>query len=202
MNYDQLSFLNPNYFHGCHPLDLCSYFESDPFFEKLDSAFPIKLPNADANPAAPTFRQQVLKRLLENISTQNLVGRCYVEQYLRDQYRRNCRPNTLRLAATSLTLFLSFLHQLGKTHAVGRVVYYSEDAQQALLAWFKIRDSSKERLFYGQGKGSQSLCYGAARMMFIKYLHKAGLQYSGYTLHCLRLSSGLYGASVLSSILW
>jgi site-specific recombinase XerD len=23
-------------------------------------------------------------------------------------------------------------------------------------------------------------------MMFIKYLHKAGLQYSGYTLHCLR----------------
>ena len=25
-------------------------------------------------------------------------------------------------------------------------------------------------------------------MMFIKYLHKAGLQYSGYTLHCLRHS--------------
>jgi integrase len=68
----------------------------------------------------------------------------------------------------------------------GRVVYYSEDAQQALLAWLKIHDSSKKRLFYGQGKKSQSLCYGAARMMFIKYLHKAGLPYSGYTLHCLR----------------
>jgi len=66
------------------------------------------------------------------------------------------------------------------------VVYYSEDAQQALLAWLKIHDSSKKRLFYGQGKKSQSLCYGAARMMFKKYLHKAGLQYSGYTLHCLR----------------
>ena len=260
--------------------------------------------------AKPTQRQQVLKRLLENISAHDLVGKPFVEQYLRDQYRRNCRPNTLRLAATSLTLFLSFLCQLGKTHleqmqrqdieafveheqdrglkpnsvrtrlcavyafvrflienkivgyelmertirlklpdllpramdpqdlsrllcvmdnirdramillllrtgmrigellntkvddvdlrqqkiliylsdktSEGRVVYYSEDAQQALLAWLKIHDSSKKRLFYGQGKKSQSLCYGAARMMFIKYLNKAGLQYSGYTLHCLR----------------
>jgi site-specific recombinase XerD len=310
MNHDQLSFLNPNYFHGCHPFDLRCYFESDPFFENLDSAFPLNLAKSVEPPAKPTHRQQVLKRLLENISAHNLVGKAFAEQYLRDQYRRNCRPNTLRLTATSLTLFLSFLHQLGKTHleqiqrqdieafveheqdrglkpnsvrtrlcavyafvrfliekkivgyelmerkmklklpdqlpramdaqdlsrllsaidnirdramillllrtgmrisellntkvddvdirqqkiliylsdktSVGRVVYYSEDAQQALLAWLKIHDSSKKRLFYGQGKGSQSLCYGAARMMFNKYLHKAGLQYSSYTLHCLR----------------
>ena len=116
MNYDQLSFLNPNYFHGFHPFDLRSYFESDPFFEKLDSAFPIKLPKADAPPAKASFRQQVLERLLKNLSAQNLVGKSYVEQYLRDQYRRNCRPNTLRLSATSLTQFLTFLHQLGKRH--------------------------------------------------------------------------------------
>ena len=299
MNYDQLTFLNPNYFHGCHHFDLRSYFESDPFFEKLDSAFPLNLAKTAAPAPKPTYRQQVLKRLLENISIQNLVGKCYLEQYLRGQYRRNCRPNTLRLSATSLILFLSFLHRLGKTHleqlqrqdieafveheqdrglkpasvrtrlcavyafvrfliekkvvgyelierkirlklpdqlpraidaqdlsrllsvidnirdralilvllrtgmrisellntkvddvdlrqqkiliylsdktSVGRVVYYSEDAQQALLAWFKIRDFSKERLFYGQGKKSQSLCYGAARMMFINYRHIEGL---------------------------
>jgi len=310
MNHDQLSFLNPNYFHGCHPLDLRSYFESDPFFENLDSAFPLNLAKTVEVPAKPTHRQQVLKRLLENISAHNLVGKVFVEQYLRDQYRRNCRPNTLRLSATSLTLFLSFLPTLGRTHleqiqrqdietfveheqdrglkansvrtrlcavyafvrfliekkivayelmerkiklkladqlpramgpqdlsrllsvidnirdralillllrtgmrigellntkvddvdlrqqkiliylsdktSVGRVVYYSEDAQQALLAWLKIRDFFKDRLFYGQGKKNQSLCYGAARMMFNKCLHKAGLQYSGYTLHCLR----------------
>jgi integrase len=69
------------------------------------------------------------------------------------------------------------IYQSDKT-SVGRVVYYSEDAQQALLAWLKIHDSSKKRLFYGQGKKSLSLCYGAARMMFKKYLHKAGLPYS------------------------
>ena len=310
MNHDQLSFLNPNYFHGCHPLDLRSYFESDLFFENLDSAFPLNLAKTVEPPAKPTHRQQVLKRLLENISAHDIVGKPLVEQYLRDQYRRNCRPNTLRLAATSLTLFLTFLHKLGKTNveqlqrqdieafieheqdrglkpnsvrtrlcavyafvrfliekkivgyelmerkiklklpdplpramnpqdlslflsvidnirnralillllrtgmrigellntkvddvdlrqqkiiiylsdktSVGRVVYYSEDAQQALLAWFKIRDSFNDKLFYGQGKKSQSLCYGAARMMFNRYLHKAGLQYSDYTLHCLR----------------
>lgn len=310
MYQDQLSFLNPNYFHGCHPLDLRSYFENDPFFENLNFAFPINLVQEVCPASKLSYRQQVLERLLANISAQDLVGKAFVEQYLRDQYRRNCRPNTLRLAATSLTQFLSFLRKLGKMHleqmqrqdieafveheqdrglkpnsvrtrlcavyafvrfliekkivsyelmerkiklklpdplpraidpqdlnlllcvidntrdralillllrtgmrigellntkvddvdlrqqkiliyesdktSVGRVVYYSEDAQQALLAWLKIRDPFKDRLFYGQGKKSQSLCYEAARMMFNKYLQKAGLQYSGFTLHCLR----------------
>ncbi len=310
MNENQLSFLNPNYFHGCHPLDLRSYFENDPFFENLDSAFPINLVQEVSPAPKLCYRQQVLERLLANICAQDLVGKAFVEQYLRDQYRRNCRPNTLRLAATSLTLFLSFLRKLGKMRleqmqrqdieafieheqdrglkpnsvrtrlcgvyafvrfliekkivgyelmerkiklklpdplpraidpqdlsrllsvidntrdralillllrtgmrigellntkvddvdlrqqkiliyesdktSVGRVVYYSEDAQQALLAWLKIRDPFKDRLFYGQGKKSQSLCYEAARMVFNKYLQKAGLQYSGFTLHCLR----------------
>ena len=76
-----------------------------------------------------------------------------------------------------------FIYQADKT-SVGRVVYYSEDAQQALLAWLRVRDPFKEKLFYGQG--GRSLCYEAARSMFNKYVHKAGLQYSGYTLHCLR----------------
>ena len=36
MNWEQLSFINPNYFYGCHPSDLRAYFESAPFFENLN----------------------------------------------------------------------------------------------------------------------------------------------------------------------
>jgi integrase len=50
------------------------------------------------------------------------------------------------------------IYQAYKT-GVGRVVYYSDDAQRALLAWLKMRDPFKDRLFYGQGKASQSLGY-------------------------------------------
>jgi site-specific recombinase XerD len=75
------------------------------------------------------------------------------------------------------------IYQSDKT-SVGRVVYYSEDAQQALLAWLKVRDNFKEYLFYGQGH--RPLCYETARSMFKKCLQKAGLEYSGYTMHCLR----------------
>jgi integrase/recombinase XerD len=67
---------------------------------------------------------------------------------------------------------------------VGRVAYYSDDAQEALLAWLRARDTSKENLFYSQQRNT--LSYEAARCMFNKYLDKAGLSYSGYTLHCLR----------------
>lgn len=75
------------------------------------------------------------------------------------------------------------IYQAEKT-GVGRVVYYSEDAKEALLSWLRVRNTFKENLFYGHGH--KPLCYEAARSMFNKYLEKAGLLYSGYTLHCLR----------------
>ena len=53
-----------------------------------------------------------------------------------------------------------------------------------MLSWLQVRNTFKENLFYGQGRSS--LSYEAARCMFNKYLEKAGLSYSGYTLHCLR----------------
>jgi len=67
---------------------------------------------------------------------------------------------------------------------VGRVSYLSEDAGEALTVWLQKRDPAKERLFYGQGR--QRLGYTAARVMFGKYLEKAGLAHKGYSLHCLR----------------
>jgi len=69
-------------------------------------------------------------------------------------------------------------------NSVGRVVYYSEDAKEALLSWLRVRNTFKENLFYGQK--DKPLSYEAARSMFKKYLEEAELLYSGYTLHCLR----------------
>ena len=266
-------------------------------------------------PVAPaaksSARQKVLDRILNKIAEQDLPGKSYVEQYLRHKYRRNCKANTLRQAATSLEQFLSFFANRGNTvleqlsredieafvedmqdrglkpttvntrlrnvyafvryliieyrsfdwglmerkvklkmpdrlpraidpqhldqllaaidncrdralillllrsgmrigellncqledidlteqkifiyesdkTSVGRVVYYSADAQQALLAWLQVRDPYRQYLFYGHK--DKPLSYEAARCIFKKCLPKAGLQYSSYSLHCLRHS--------------
>jgi integrase/recombinase XerD len=75
------------------------------------------------------------------------------------------------------------IFQAEKTQ-VGRVVYLSDDAHQALLAWLAERDPHKQALFYGQGR--YSLGYTAARMMFHRYLDQAGLSQKSYSLHSLR----------------
>ena len=67
---------------------------------------------------------------------------------------------------------------------VGRLVYLSDDARDALKAWLKKRDPNKAFLFYAQGR--ERMSYAGARMMFKKYLDKASLSHKGYTLHSLR----------------
>jgi integrase/recombinase XerD len=300
MHKNQIPKINPNHVHGCHPFDLRSYFGESSICliaEKPKDPFP---------PVAP--RLLLLKRILGDISRSDLPAKDYFSEYMRQKYRRNCRPNTLRQAAASLIQFLTFYRDTGKQFpgqmtredieafiealqdrglkansvrtrlcgvyafvrfliekkavsyellerriklklpdrlpraidpgelkqllsvidnirdrtllllllrtgmrigellhtkvhdvdlnnhriliyqaektGVGRVVYYSEDAKEALLSWLRVRNTFKENLFYGQGH--RPLSYEAARSMFNKYLEKAGLLYSGYTLHCLR----------------
>jgi len=67
---------------------------------------------------------------------------------------------------------------------VGRVVYFSDDAREALMAWMAERIPQKQFLFYARGR--ESLTYTAARVMFCKCLVQAGISQKGYTLHCLR----------------
>jgi len=308
MNRDQLSIFNPNNPSASSSSELRSHFENEVIFVQ-----PVLLA------AKSSARQQVLDRILDRISEQDLLGKSYVEQYLRHKYRRNCKSNTLRQAAISLAQFLSFFANSGNTvleqlrredieafvedmqdrglkpttvntrlrnvyaflrflileykvvswelmerkiklklpdrlpraidsqhldqllsvidncrdralillllrtgmrigellnctledidlteqkiliyqsdkTSVGRAVYYSQDAHQALLAWLRARDPLKQPLFYG--RGDSPLCYEAARLILQKYLQKAGLQYNGYTLHCLRhtFATGLLNA--------
>jgi site-specific recombinase XerD len=304
MDQDQLSTFIPNHLFGSQPSDLNAIY--------LQPVAP---------PAKFSARQKVLDRILKKIFEQDLLGKSYVEQYLRHKYRRNCKANTLRQAATSLEQFLSFFASRGNTvleqlsredieafvedmqdrgsklttvntrlrnvyafirflimeykvvswelmerkiklklpdrlpraidpqhldqllcaidecrdralillllrsgmrigellhckldnidlneqkiliyqsdkTSVGRAVYYSTDAQQALLAWLRVRDAHKQYLFYGQK--DKPLCYEAARAIFQRCLQKADLQYSGYSLHCLRHSfaTGLLNAKM------
>ena len=67
---------------------------------------------------------------------------------------------------------------------IGRVVYFSDDAGEALKAWLQIRDPRKRFLFYAQGR--EMMSYANARLVFLKYLKKAGIDHKRYTLHCLR----------------
>jgi len=67
---------------------------------------------------------------------------------------------------------------------IGRVVYFSEDAANALKAWLQQREPQRVFIFYA-GK-RDTLTYAGARLMFCKYLEKAKIAHKGYTLHCLR----------------
>lgn len=72
----------------------------------------------------------------------------------------------------------------GEKNRFGRVVYLSADAMSALRAWLKIRDPRKVFLFYATG--TNSMAYSTARLIFEKYITKAGLTHKGYSLHALR----------------
>lgn len=77
---------------------------------------------------------------------------------------------------------------------IGRVVYFSDDAQKALRAWLKKRDPSQQYLFYGKRKDFMN--YTSVRAIFVEYLKKAGLSHKKYTLHCLRHT---YASELLSA---
>jgi integrase/recombinase XerD len=66
----------------------------------------------------------------------------------------------------------------------GRVVYFSNDAAEALYQWLMKKDYWKKYLFHGPR--DKAISYEAARTIFKKYVDKAGLSHKGITLHCLR----------------
>jgi len=90
----------------------------------------------------------------------------------------NLLVNDVDLKTNTVKIFI------GEKNDIGRVVYFSEDARQALEAWLKKRNQHKAYLFYGRGRSP--LSYNGARMMFKKHLKNAQLDRKGYSLHCLR----------------
>ena len=63
----------------------------------------------------PRPRDPLIEKCLRQLVKKGLAGRPYVEDYLYDRKRRNCRLNTLRGYFTTLTVFLSYLKDRGRT---------------------------------------------------------------------------------------
>jgi site-specific recombinase XerD len=71
----------------------------------------------------------------------------------------------------------------GEKNSVGRVVYLSEDACDAVSEWMRQRNPNKSYLFYGN---NGPLSYTACRLRMQHLMEKASLADKGYTLHSLR----------------
>jgi integrase/recombinase XerD len=57
-----------------------------------------------------------LASILKRLASLDLPGKADIEEYLRDQHRRHCRPNTLRNSFITIEIFLKFVKGTGKYH--------------------------------------------------------------------------------------
>ena len=63
----------------------------------------------------PKSKKRSIDLVLGRLSSMEIPAKDYVEDYLRHQYRRNFKMNTLRSSLAGCELFLSFLQSQGKT---------------------------------------------------------------------------------------
>jgi len=66
-------------------------------------------PSVSPLPAADEFN--LIEKYLKQLAAKELLGEPHVRDYLQDQKRRNCRPNTMRSNLSTLVVFLSYLKQ-------------------------------------------------------------------------------------------
>lgn len=81
------------------------------------SDFPI--PSSDAvepRPKPHEERRRGLEHVLKKLSAMEIAGKGHVEEYLHDQYRRHCRPNTLRNSLITIESFMVFIKGRGRKH--------------------------------------------------------------------------------------
>lgn len=144
--------------------------------EVLSRGIAVKVPDSLPRAIAPEDVQALL------VAIEKTRDRAMVLMLLRTGMRIG-ELLSLRLKDIDLSEQKVFIHEARKTGA-GRVVYFSTDARDALLAWLEQNDPRKDVVFSGQKY--ERLTYAAARMVFVKCIKKAGLSGKGYTIHCLR----------------
>ena len=63
------------------------------------------------SPPQETDELNLIDKYLRQLTEKELFGGPYIQDYLYDQKRRNCRPNTMRSNCATLVVFLSYLKQ-------------------------------------------------------------------------------------------
>lgn len=147
--------------------------------EVLSKSVSVKVPDALPRAIAPEDVKALLSAIEGLRSTRN---RAMILMLLRTGMRIG-ELLALRVKDIDLREQKVFIYEARKT-GVGRVVYFSADAKDALVAWLKEKDPREDVLFYG--RANLCLTYAAARLVFLRTLKKAGLLNKGYTVHCLR----------------
>ena len=76
---------------------------------------PPESPPQETDALTPRLKNPLIEKCLKQLVEKELLGGPYVKDYLHDQKRRNCRPNTIRSNFTTLMVFLSYLKERGRT---------------------------------------------------------------------------------------
>ena len=129
---------------------------------------PVQISVQETVTQIPKPKNRQIKKCIKRLSAKKLFGHPYVKRYLYDQYRRGCRPNTIRSNFESIILFIAYLKNNGRTclEAVTR------DDLGGFIEQQQDQDLKLNTV--------------STRTIFRRYIEKAGLTYKGYTLHCLR----------------
>ena len=73
-------------------------------------------PDRETDAVTTRLKNPLIEKCLKQLVKKGLFGRPYVKDYLYGLKRRNCRPNTIRSYGATLTVFLSYLKQKGRTY--------------------------------------------------------------------------------------
>ena len=130
--------------------------------EVLSRSVSVKVPDALPRAIAP----EDVGKLLSVID--NTRNRALVLMLLRTGMRIG-ELLALRVDDIDLKEQKVFIYEARKT-GTGRVVYFSSDAKDALVAWLEKKNPREDVLAYG--KKYESITYAGARVMFVKYLKK------------------------------
>ena len=110
-----LSFINPNYTHGCHPQSRQSYFDSIDLTSPRKSTPTAPSPVFSSDASRTDCRGITLDKVFRRINRCSYPGKSQLTEWILYKYRRGCKPVTLATNCGFIVPFLVFIGQMGKT---------------------------------------------------------------------------------------